>query len=440
MYRISTQDAARGEEVNRRVRLERDTLWLSGADMAALLVGLAVHVVLTQTFTDGDYGRWVLLLDLFYVTATIVDLGLPTLIGRDGERLGGAAHDLVHRCLRVQMRFALPIIAISGLLGWMWVGESTTWLVASLILALSACVQILTYAHRAALRALGESRQEALVRFVDRGATAVGIVLAAYQFGAHPIALALATFAGPLGAMFIAIRLGEKRLGVVEGGVELETSNAEGRGLITLGFPFLLAAIALVVNVRIEKLMLGLISSPMQVEIFQIAWLAFIAGYAPILSVRAVMLSWFGEVRDEAEKMWYRAKRAAVIIGAVSIPGFFIGGLIGMEALTAVFPDYAEKSTVVFSWMLFAWILALFASVPLTLVQVSEQPLRYAVLLWAGIIADLIACWVLIPESSNPAEQAAFAAIIGAAVVLIASTIEAWRLYSIASPSLVAEP
>ena len=440
MYRISTQDAARGEEVNRRVRLERDTLWLSGADMAALLVGLAVHVVLTQTFTDGDYGRWVLLLDLFYVTATIVDLGLPTLIGRDGERLGGAAHDLVHRCLRVQMRFALPIIAISGLLGWMWVGESTTWLVASLILALSACVQILTYAHRAALRALGESRQEALVRFVDRGATAVGIVLAAYQFGAHPIALALATFAGPLGAMFIAIRLGEKRLGAVEGGIELETSNAEGRGLITLGFPFLLAAIALVVNVRIEKLMLGLISSPMQVEIFQIAWLAFIAGYAPILSVRAVMLSWFGEVRDEAEKMWYRAKRAAVIIGAVSIPGFFIGGLIGMEALTAVFPDYAEKSKVVFSWMLFAWILALIASVPLTLVQVSEQPLRYAVLLWAGIIADLIACWVLIPESSNPAEQAAFAAIIGAAVVLIASTIEAWRLYSIASPSLVAEP
>ena len=440
MYRISTQDAARGEEVNRRVRLERDTLWLSGADMAALLVGLAVHVVLTQSFTDGDYGRWVLLLDLFYVTATIVDLGLPTLIGRDGGRLGGAAHDLVHRCLRVQMRFALPIIGISGLLGWMWVGESTTWVVASLILALSACVQILTYAHRAALRALGESRQEALVRFVDRGATAVGIVLAAYQFGAHPIALALATFAGPLGAMFIAIRLGEKRLGVVEGGVEHETSNAEGRGLITLGFPFLLAAIALVVNVRIEKLMLGLISSPMQVEIFQIAWLAFIAGYAPILSVRAVMLSWFGEVRDEAEKMWYRAKRAAVIIGAVSIPGFFIGGLFGMEALTAVFPDYAEKSKVVFSWMLFAWILALFASVPLTLVQVSEQPLRYAALLWAGIVADLIACWVLIPESSNPAEQAAFAAIIGAAVVLIASTIEAWRLYSIASPSLVADP
>ena len=202
----------------------------------------------------------------------------------------------------------------------------------------------------------------------------------------------------------------------------------------------MLAAIALVVNVRIEKLMLGLISTPLQVEIFQIAWLAFIAGYAPILSIRAVMLSWFGEVRGESEKMWYRAKRAAILIGVASIPGFFIGGLIGMEALTTVFPDYADKATDVFSWMLIAWLLALFASVPLTLVQVSERPLRYAVLLWSGIIADFIACWLLIPGSHDPAEQAAFAAIIGSAVVLIASTIEGWRLHSIAAPSFVAEP
>jgi len=426
--------------VTRRVRLERDTLWLSAADMAALLVGIAVHVVLTQTFTDGDYGRWVLLLDLFYVTATIVDLGLPTLIGRDGERLGSGAHDLVHRCLRIQIRFALPIIAISGILGWLWVGESTAWLVASLILALSACVQILTYAHRAALRALGESRQEAIVRFVDRGVTAAGIVLAAWQFGAHPIALALATFFGPLGAMLIAIRLGEARLASVEGGVELVTSKAEARQLVNLGLPFLFAAIALVANVRIEKLMLGLLSTTTSVEIFQIAWLAFIAGYAPILSIRAVMLSWFGEVRDDAEKMWYRAKRAAVIIGMASIPGFFVGGLVGMEALIRVFPDYADKATEVFSWMLIAWILALFASVPLTLVQVSERPLRYAAILWSGIVADFIACWVLIPDSHFPAERAAFAAIIGAAMVLIASTIEAWRLHSDVSPPDVAEP
>ncbi len=426
--------------MTRRVRLERDTLWLSTADLAALLVGLAVHVVLTRAFTDGDYGRWVLLLDLFYVTATIVDLGLPTLIGRDGERLGAGAQHLVHRCLRIQIRFSLPIILIGGVVGWMWVGESTDWLVASIILALSACVQILTYAHRAALRALGESRQEALVRFVDRGATALGIVLAVYQFGAHPIALAMATFLGPLGAMLIAIRLGEKLLSNTEQGETLETSVADGRTLVTLGLPFLLAAVALVANVRVEKLMLGVLSSTDSVEIFQIAWLAFIAGYAPILSVRAVMLSWFGEVRDEGGKMWYRAKRAMILIAICSIPGFFIGGWMGVEALVYIFPDYADNATTVFSSLLFAWILALLASVPLTLIQVSERPLRYAALLWSGIVADLIACWMLIPNSEFPAESAAFAAIIGATVVLFASSVEAWRLYSDSASSVDAEP
>ena len=106
--------------MTRRVRLERDTLWLSGADIAALLVGIAVHVVLTRTYTDGDYGRWVLLLDLYYVTSTLIDLGLPTLIGRDSERIGKMAHNLVHRTLRIQIRLTLPIILIGGFVGWYW--------------------------------------------------------------------------------------------------------------------------------------------------------------------------------------------------------------------------------------------------------------------------------------------------------------------------------
>lgn len=415
--------------MTRRVRLERDTLWLSAADIAALLVGIAVHVVLTRTFTDGDYGRWVLLLDLFYLTATFIDLGLPTLIGRDGERLGANAHGLVHRCLKIQVRLALPIIAVGGILGYLWVGDSTVWLVASLILALSACVQILAYAHRAALRALGESRQEALVRLVDRGATATAIVLAASVMGAHPIALALATFAGPIGAILLAVHLGEKRLGLVEGGEVLDTSVADGRSLITLGFPFLLAAMAMVANVRVEKLMLGILATPEDVEVFQIAWLAFIAGYAPILSVRAVMLSWFGEVRNDRVKMRHRAMRSFRILGLCAIPGVVIGGILGSAALGWVFPAYSESATPLFHLMLFAWVLALLASVPLTLVQVSENPLRYAAILWMGIIADGIACAVLIPERG--VEGAAIAAIIGASIVLLVAS------HSAASPSAI---
>ena len=152
------------------------------------------------------------------------------------------------------------------------------------------------------------------------------------------------------------------------------------------------------------------------------------------------MLSWFGEVRNQRVKMWHRAKRAAILIAVLSVPGFFIGGWMGMEALTIVFPDYYEQSVIVFSWLLFAWVLSLLASVPLTLVQVSERPLRYAAILWSGIFADLIACWILIPDSVFPAESAAIAAIIGAAVVLVTASAEAWRLYSTPTSSTEVEP
>ena len=76
----------------------------------------------------------------------------------------------------------------------------------------------------------------------------------------------------------------------------------------------------------------------------------------------------------------------------------------------------------------------------LALVQVSERPLRYAALLWSGIFADLVACWILIPDSVFPAESAAIAAIIGAAVVLVTASAEAWRLYSTPTSSTEVEP
>ncbi|GIS44969.1 MAG: hypothetical protein Ct9H90mP16_20390 [Candidatus Poseidoniales archaeon] len=205
--------------MTRRVRLERDTLWLSAADMAALLVGLAVHVVLTRAFTEGDYGRWVLLLDLFYVTATIVDLGLPTLIGRDGERLGFRS-----------TRFGAPLHPNSGSLcstnnchrwiAWVVVGGRFNRLVDRIDYSctLSLCSNS-DLCSSSSLAGIGRIKARSTgFDLFDRGATAIGIVVAAAQFGAHPIALATATFLGPLSAMFIAIRLGEKRLSNIESG------------------------------------------------------------------------------------------------------------------------------------------------------------------------------------------------------------------------------
>ena len=127
--------------------------------------------------------------------------------------------------------------------------------------------------------------------------------------------------------------------------------------------------------------MLGTLSTTISVEIFQIAWLAFIAGYAPILSIRAVMLSWFGEVRNQRDKLWHRAKRAAILI-AVLDSGILPRWLDRDGSIGIVFPDYAEQAVVVFMAVVCMGPLPI-GKCPTTLVQVSERPLRYAALLWA---------------------------------------------------------
>ena len=73
---------------DRKVVPQRDTLWLSSADAINLFFGIVIHVILTRRLLSDEYGTFILLLDFFHVCVILVDLGLPTLIGRDGDRLG----------------------------------------------------------------------------------------------------------------------------------------------------------------------------------------------------------------------------------------------------------------------------------------------------------------------------------------------------------------
>ena len=222
-------------------------------------------------------------------------------------------------------------------------------------------------------------------------------------------------------------KLEKKLTSITNKGESLGYVNDDVRTLLMLGLPFLLASIALVLNVRVEKLMLGVLATPEDIEVFQIAWLAFIAGYAPILSVRAVMLSWFGETRHDVDILQHRQQRALKIIFIATVPGLIIGYTLGQASIGWVFPNYANDAKPIFLLLLIAWALALNASVPITMIQVSEKPMYYAAVLWFGIIVDTIFCILMIPEQGT--EGAAIGAIVGAASVLISAMILNRKLY-----------
>ena len=66
--------------------MKRDSTWLAGADLFAVFLALAGQVILTRSLLSSDYGLFIILLDLFATTFLIIDLGLPTLLARDGAK------------------------------------------------------------------------------------------------------------------------------------------------------------------------------------------------------------------------------------------------------------------------------------------------------------------------------------------------------------------
>ena len=414
------------EEVSKRkVVPQRDTLWLSGADAINLVFGIIIHVVLTRALLSDDYGIFVLLLDFFHVCVILVDLGLPTLIARDGGRLGSKLSSLTSRIVSFQFPLMVMIALLGAYVGVMLFGG---WLVPAFLLAIAAGVQVVTYSLRAGMRSLGEARWEAIVRVVDRGV--VALLMISWANGTVE-QFAQATLFGPIIALAITVLVWFRKIKprLQEPTQPLPEINDMGmKELVNTGLPFLFASAALVINVRIEKLLLGILATPEDVAVFQIAWLGFIAGYGPILSLRAVLLSWFGEVRDDLEKLTHRYKRAIFACGILGPIGAGIGIAIGPFAFDTLFPDYANVVTKPFLLFLLAWLFHAMASPSLSLIQVSEKPWNYTRILWVGIAVSIVASIYLIPSQPSAVVgatiAAAFASLIVFALAFIGAGIE----------------
>ena len=62
----------------------RDAGWLAGADLLAVAMAFFGQILLVQSLAAEHYGWMVLAIDLYASLFLIIDLGLPTLLARDG--------------------------------------------------------------------------------------------------------------------------------------------------------------------------------------------------------------------------------------------------------------------------------------------------------------------------------------------------------------------
>ena len=63
-------------ETGRELNMGRDSSWLIGADILAVLLALIGQVVLTRALITEDYGIFIIALDVFATTFLIIDLSI----------------------------------------------------------------------------------------------------------------------------------------------------------------------------------------------------------------------------------------------------------------------------------------------------------------------------------------------------------------------------
>ena len=87
---------------SRRPSFGRDSVWLASADVVAVLLAFVGQLILARALLSESYGLFVIAIDLFATLFLLLDLGLPTLLARDGPRNPTAIWSGMLRIYRLQ--------------------------------------------------------------------------------------------------------------------------------------------------------------------------------------------------------------------------------------------------------------------------------------------------------------------------------------------------
>ncbi len=421
-----------GEGSGRTPSSGRDASWLVSADLVAVGLAFLGQILLARALLPAHYGWMVLAIDLYASVFLIVDLGLPTLLARDGANHPDMVKPAVWRSYRWQALTALPFVAV------VLVAQPHRWLhleapVTLLLLAgLIALVHVASYAPRSGLRALGEARLEALTKVVERILTVLGYAWLAWQESTSPTAFTAAFLLGATTGWLLSLYW------LVRTAPSTDTGDWSRLGacwtspalLLASALPFALTLSILPYVVRIEKFLLASVSGSALAAVFHVAQLAWLAGLVVPAAVRSALLPVLGSSRFTA-RYTHEMNRAYDLCLAL-LPVGLLGGYLIVAVLAPVaFPSayfdgtYGASAVDMFAVLLAGWAFTLLATPTYTSIMAGAQPWRFTqFILLVVVVALAVGYLTVVAWASTDAQRlygAALASSLSAGALLVLS-------------------
>ncbi len=418
----------------RELNMGRDSGWLIGADIIAVFLALVGQVVLTRALITEDYGFFVIALDLFATAFLVIDLGLPTILTRDGAKSVNHIWPAIMRIYRLQFLCMLPFLLITIIVmattleGW---DEHFLTVIICLSIALA---HIFTYAPRSGLRAAGYAWMEAWTKVIERFITMSGYLIL-YQLGSNSVeSYAIAFLIGALCGLFSALifaNLSLKTNTNQDGLSCLGDCWIDNKALIIQSLPFAITLAVLPYVIRIEKF---IVAGSMGVEsaaILHVAQIAWLAGLVVPQAMRAALLPILGKYRNDQEQFEIVIEKSLDMCFGLLPVGLFGGAFLISNLLPIAFPEqYIDGSlgasaVDLFMILLLGWCLTLLATPTYTALQAGKNPWLFTIFIGAVVVFAGIIGIVLITNFANSPSSglyaAAIASTISSAFLLIAS-------------------
>ncbi|DAC27194.1 MAG TPA: hypothetical protein D7H85_01655 [Candidatus Poseidoniales archaeon] len=391
--------------IQRRPKTGRDARALLGAEGVNIGLGVISQIILTRTLLDIEYGWWVIVYDLFATLLLVLDFGIPTLVARDGPAKPTRIRAMVHYGLRIQCRIAALTLPPILLIAWIGFDDMRT-SVAILSLAIGAALMYLSGTHRVALRAVGEAREEAIARVIDKGLMVGGyaVVWAIGRDGLMEFAMVYAG-ASMISTIYVIWRSERKLTASPQEDIQPE-ENA--KTLLIRAAPFALTLVILPLMARMDKFLLAGFQGLELVAVYNIAWIVLMAGWAVPRSIQQALLPVFSNASANEGALRTEQIRAMHLVGLLTPFGIFVALPIATIGLPALFPNSLVEArpgegidaVSLFVLMLPAWVWGLLSSPMLESTKLSNRTTTYARVILVGLAVNLTAGLLLVPTFS----------------------------------------
>ena len=391
----------------RRPAFGRDASWLLSAEIVAILLAFIGQIILTRNLLASDYGWFILAIDVYATIFLVTDLGLPTLLARDGPKDPSVIGQAIKKIYSMQLCAFVVFLIIALVvqpLDWFEQRDSV-WIV-SLCIAISF-IHIASYSPRAGLRAMGYANHEAYSKVIERGCIVLGYFLLASKGVTTVEWYAAAFLFGGLVSVLYSLFILNIFLRGVSTHSQISVLGEEWYDTKTLFFsalPFAITLSILPYVIRIEKFLVAYATNVEIMAVFHVAQLAWLAGLVVPTALRSAMLPVLGQDRGIVE-LQHQSMNSCLSICFGLLPI----GLYGGQCIVAIFAPLAfpqqyfdgtlgANAINLFSVLLLGWSMTLLSTPTYTLLQTDLNPWKFTIFIAAVTSTSFILGWILIVE------------------------------------------